>query len=110
MVFISKSSNLSIDNILHLHGIKFQVEHKFHPKRKWRFDFVVLPIELKIAIEFEGGVWRSKGAHNTGVAFTKDCEKYNKATAMGWRIFRYTVNMLRENPGQVIDDIRGVMR
>jgi very-short-patch-repair endonuclease len=109
MVFISKSSNLSIDNILHLHGIKFQVEHKFCTTRKWRFDFVVLPIELKIAIEVDGGNF-TQGRHTRGTGYEKDCEKFNAAVVLGWRVFHYTPNMLKENPGQVIDDIRGVIR
>ena len=33
----------------------WEVEYKFHPKRKWSFDFAN-PI-LQIAIEQEGGVW-----------------------------------------------------
>lgn len=62
-------------------------EHKFHPSRNWRFDFAY-PTR-KIAIEAEGGVW-SAGRHTRGGGYTSDCEKYNEATAMGWRIFRVT--------------------
>lgn len=62
-------------------------EYKFHPKRRWRFDFA-WPA-LMLAVEIEGGVW-SGGRHTSGVGFTLDCEKYNEATIAGWRILRVT--------------------
>lgn len=36
---------------------------------------------------------------------TGDCEKYNNAACLGWRVLRYTSDMLRDNPGHVIDDV-----
>lgn len=62
-------------------------EHIFHPTRKWRFDFA-WP-EWKIAVEVEGGIWH-RGRHVRGSGFIQDCEKYNAATELGWRVFRYT--------------------
>jgi very-short-patch-repair endonuclease len=66
---------------------KPETEYRFHPKRLWRFDFAYP--DLKIAVEFEGAIW-SNGRHNRGSGFIKDCEKYNEATLMGWKILRYT--------------------
>ena len=60
-------------------------EHRFHGKRKWRFD-IAFP-EEKIAIEVEGGVFTG-GRHTRGKGFLKDMEKYNTATTMGWRVLR----------------------
>lgn len=37
-------------------------EHKFHPIRKWRFDYAIP--EHKIALEVEGGVWTG-GRHTS---------------------------------------------
>ena len=62
-------------------------EHRFHPTRKWRFDFAW--IEPQIAVEIEGGVY-SKGRHTRGKGFEGDCEKYNEATRLGWKVFRFT--------------------
>lgn len=62
-------------------------EHKFHPKRKWRFDYAIP--EHKIALEVEGGVWTG-GRHIRAQGFLGDMEKYNTATLMGWRVFRTT--------------------
>lgn len=66
-------------------------EFKFHPVRKWRFDYAVP--EHKIALEVEGGVWTG-GRHTSSVGFMKDMEKYNTATLMGWRVFRTTPDEL----------------
>ena len=64
----------------------WQTEYKFHPHRRWRFDYA--NPELKIAVEQEGGVWIS-GRHNRGKGFLGDMEKYNAAIVMGWRVLRY---------------------
>ncbi len=40
---------------------KAQREYRFHPVRKWRFDFALL--NQKVAIEFEGGIFIN-GGHN----------------------------------------------
>lgn len=60
-------------------------EVKFHPDRKWRFDYA-WP-QLCIALEVEGGVWTG-GAHTRGGHFLSDMEKYNAAGTLGWRVFR----------------------
>lgn len=60
-------------------------EHRFHPDRKWRFDFA-WPEHL-VALEVEGAIWTG-GRHTSGAGFVKDMEKYNAAAAMGWRIVR----------------------
>lgn len=62
-------------------------EHRFHPVRKWRFDYA-WP-DRKIALEVEGGMW-SGGRHNHASGFFKDMEKYNAAACLGWRVLRVT--------------------
>ena len=59
--------------------------------RRWRFDFA-WPAE-QVAAEVEGGIW-SRGRHVRGTGFENDCEKYNAATLLGWRVFRFTRGML----------------
>ena len=54
-------------------------EHKFHPTRKWRFDYAI-PAH-KIALEVEGGVWTG-GRHTSPKGFLNDMEKYNTATTV----------------------------
>jgi len=67
------------------------LEHRFHPVRKWRFDFAW--IERKLAVEIEGGVW-IRGRHTRGSGFEKDCIKYNAAVLAGWRVLRFTGGMI----------------
>jgi hypothetical protein len=69
-----------------------QREFIFHPTRKWRFDYA-WP-ERMIAIEVEGGVFVG-GRHSSGAGMTKDCEKYNYAALLGWKVLRFTSPMIR---------------
>lgn len=87
---------------------KEPIEHdyRFHPVRKFRFDFA-FP-EHKVAIEMEGGVFK-KGRHTRGVGYSKDTVKYNLATCEGWKVLRYTALNLRENPVGVIEQVRSLL-
>jgi very-short-patch-repair endonuclease len=78
-----------------LGGPRLEREFAFAPPRKWRFDFA-RPIE-KIAIEIEGGVHEGehRGRHMREEGFAADCEKYNAAALMGWRIVRLTPDMIQ---------------
>lgn len=73
--------------------IEFTAEHKFHPKRKWRFDLAHLA--SKTAIEIEGGAYIS-GRHTRGYGFVNDMEKYNAAAELGWVVLRYTPQQMKE--------------
>ena len=73
--------------VLKLFGKPYETEYKFHPERKWRFDFAIP--ELKVGIEYEGLI-SEKSRHTTVTGFTNDAEKYNAAQAIGWRVLRYT--------------------
>ncbi len=68
-------------------------EYIFHPTRKWRFDYA-WP-DKKIAIEFEGGTFIG-GGHTRGAMYAKNCEKYNQATLLSWKVYRFTPDMMRD--------------
>ncbi len=68
-------------------GMECIKEYKFHPVRKWRFDYAI-PSAL-VALEVEGGVWTG-GRHINPKGFLNDMEKYNTATLMGWSVYRTT--------------------
>lgn len=74
------------------HGLTMETEWQFDDDRKWRFDWAIPA--LKIALEYEGGIFRqyegAHGAHSTAGLFTKDTDKYNRATVLGWRVIRVT--------------------
>jgi len=67
-------------------------EFRFHPTRKWRFDYA-WPSRF-IALEVEGGIF-IQGRHSRGAGMLKDMEKYNAAALMGWRVFKTTPSKLR---------------
>lgn len=70
-------------------GLEISMEFKFHPVRKWRFDYAITDPNTKIAIEVEGGVFTG-GRHTRPLGFLGDMEKYNQAALLGWRVFRVT--------------------
>jgi len=82
----------------------YEQQHIFHPNRRWRFDFAW--IEKKIAVEIDGGQWVVFGGrHNRD----SDRQKINTATAMGWRILRFSTQEIKKNPCGCIDILKGVL-
>lgn len=57
--------------------------------RKWRADFA-FP-DRKLLVEIEGGSWVN-GAHSRGLHFQSDCDKYNHAVMLGWKVLRFTTD------------------
>lgn len=76
-------------------------EYNFASDRKWAFDFC-WP-EKMLAVEIEGGTW-SRGRHTRAIGFANDCEKYNHAALAGWRVLRFTGDMVRDE--KAIDQVR----
>jgi len=64
--------------------------------RRWRFD-MAWPDKM-VAAEVEGGVW-SRGRHTRGAGYVADCEKYNAATLLGWRVLRIPTPMVEDWSG-----------
>ena len=69
-------------------------EYRFHPTRRWRFDFA--RPDIRLAIEIDGGVW-SGGRHSGGAGQIKDMEKGNAAVALGWQILHFTPQQAKNN-------------
>lgn len=82
------------------HGLKPEREVKFCPTRNWKVDFLFRA--ESIIVEIEGGVW-SGGRHSRGKGFEADCEKYNRATLMGYRVLRYSTAQVES--GMAIHDV-----
>ena len=76
-------------------GLDFEREHRFHPVRRWRFDFAL--VKYRIGIEAEGlqGNPNKKSRHTTISGYGKDCEKYNEAALLGWTVLRFTRDMIK---------------
>lgn len=97
---------------LHLRasGIDCEREYRFHPSRRWRFDFAIP--EKMLAIEVEGITFYGKnndgsmriGRHQTGKGMEADCEKYDEAMRLGWTVYRCTQQMVKS--GKSIETIK----
>lgn len=72
-----------------LKSVEVEKEFKFHPVRKWRFDYA-FP-EYKVAVEVDGGVWTG-GRHINPAGYINDMEKLNTAASMGWLVLRITTD------------------
>ena len=74
---------------IHLRELGFDKvvpEFRFHPTRRWRFDYL---IQSHIAIEIEGGIY-ARGRHTRGAGYEKDLEKYREATILGFNVYRFS--------------------
>ena len=83
----------------------FTREYKFHPKRRWRLDFAW--VDQKIGVEVEGGIWLPRSGHNTGVGISRDVEKGNALTLLGWKLIRVTGKMIKS--GEALNIIESIL-
>jgi very-short-patch-repair endonuclease len=102
---MKKAKKLSVgEETLALHllseKIAFQREFRFHPTRKWRFDFA---LDNSMAVEVEGGTWVN-GGHSRGSIYEENCRKYNAAASLGWKVLRFTTGMVKS--GEAIKTIK----
>lgn len=65
----------------------------FAPPRKFRFDFAFPAV--KIALEVEGGT-KYRSRHTSSGGYEVDCSKYNLATLLGWKVLRFTGDMVKD--------------
>jgi very-short-patch-repair endonuclease len=96
----------AVEYILSGHGVKFEREYHFNPARRWRSDFCIP--EYKILIEIMGSTWTA-GKHTRGAGYRNDCEKMISAQCLGYDILYYTSDMIRDNPGRVLDDVKNLI-
>lgn len=79
---------------------EYYFEHSaVHPvtgrPRRWKADFAWPG--RKLLVEVEGGTWvKGRRSHTGGQAFEEDCEKYNAAVLAGWRLLRFTTDMVTD--------------
>jgi very-short-patch-repair endonuclease len=94
---------------LKAYQLKFEREYRFHPVRRWRFDFA-FPDEM-LAVEVEGITYYGKnkdgsmklGRHQTGKGMENDLEKYDEAMRLGWNIYRCSQKMVTS--GRAVETI-----
>lgn len=80
-------------------GYEVVPEFKFCPDRKFRADFKLSKKNIIILVEYEG-IMASKSRHTSITGFSKDTEKYNLMTKLGYMRLSYTAlnyqNLLRD--------------
>lgn len=91
--------------VVHAKLPKPERQYRFHPVRKWQFDFA-WPDE-KLAVEIEGGTW-SHGRHTRPRGYAADCEKYNAAARLGWVLLRFTGDMVKD--GTALHTVESALR
>ena len=84
-------------------GLKnIEVEHRFARSlcREWRSDYFIpafsqekICVKIPVLVEIEGGAW-SAGRHTRGKGYSDDCLKYSTASAMGFKVFRFTTQQV----------------
>lgn len=79
-------------------------EYRFAPKRRWRADFA-WP-ERWVLAEVEGGIY-TRGRHVRPQGYNSDCEKYNTAQILGWKVMRFTSQMIED--GTAINTLMEVL-
>lgn len=84
-----------------LPGSDLTLEFRFHPERRWRFD-VAWP-SRRVAVELDGMGF----GHQSAAGRRADNEKQNAATALGWRVLRYTSSDLSK--GAIEDTVSQVV-
>ena len=86
---------------------KYVREFEFHPKRKWRFDFAF--VECKVAVEVDGGEYLGNQGVTDPHAKSGNYDKINQATILGWRVLRYRGSTIKDNPYEVVEQIKNMV-
>lgn len=71
-----------------LEGWDLVREYRFHPERKWSFDFA-FPSQ-RLAVEVDGK------RHRTAKGQRDDAEKLNEALRRGWRVLHFPSDQWRK--------------
>lgn len=67
---------------------KPKTEFKFHPTRKWRYDFYWKP---NLVADYQGGIYtKGKLGHATTKGLENDYEKHTEASLMGYTVLLIT--------------------
>jgi very-short-patch-repair endonuclease len=104
IVKLKARSHIEEQFALHVRASKLpepKREFRFCEERQFRADFA-WP-ERKLLVELEGGLYMTKGGHNTPHAIERDMLKSNIAQALGYQLFRFSGRMVQS--GQAIEFI-----
>ena len=83
-------------------GQKYKHDKRFHPTRRWRFDYQWS--DIKVALEIDGG-----GHKIYWAMYRRDVEKMNAALFLGWQVFRVTTDMVRADDIGFLEELKMYM-
>lgn len=97
------------------YGMEWTVkaEHRFHPVRRWRFDWVWINTDgepVGIAIEYDGIFFGNRsgvGGHGSAKGLISDHDKANEAQVRGWQIFKCNAHSVQT--GEFFNFMRSVL-
>lgn len=97
------------------YGLNWTVkkEHRFHPIRRWRFDWIWVDADgnpVGIAIEYDGIFFGNRsgiGGHGSAKGLISDHEKGNEALALGWQVFKCNAHSV--NNGSFFNFMRSIL-
>lgn len=84
-------------------GINYKRQYKWHPDRRFKADFLVMP---DILVEVQGGIW-TKGRHVRAMGYQMDCQKMCLAQLHGYSILYVTDKMIQS--GEAVRTIEGIL-
>lgn len=76
------------------------------PDRNYRSDWAIVEGEIKLLFEYEGGLFREKGAHNTAKAIQRDITKHELARKLGFEVIRLTAMDYKELFNKINDVLK----
>jgi len=100
------SPELILESILDELKLWYEKEYRFNPERRWRADYCLT--SRNVLIEIEGAVFQN-GRHTRGTGFSNDCQKYNSAALLGYKVLRYTTNQIKDDPKQIYEDLKTIL-
>ena len=90
----------------HLRELGFtgiEMEYRFIPERRFRFDIAIPRRKLAFEVDGGSGYYRDKqgkvhmgGGHRRGAAWEEQYEKANLAAAFGWKLFTFSNEMVND--------------
>jgi hypothetical protein len=81
------------------------MEVRFHPTRRWRFDYV---FPGKVAIEIHGGIFTDKPSHSSIAQRLRDMDKMNAAQLYGYLVLQFTPQQIRS--GEFAESLTEALR
>ena len=85
-------------------GVRKRLEKAGYKNYKYDFAWP----ELKTVVEVQGGTWLKVSGHSSGKGQTRDYDKLNQASELGWTSLWFTGSMIKS--GRALKSIETVLK